>query len=128
MTYREMVKEDVLEAIRNDYDLTNYTDRDDAEQTLNDEMWTDDSVTGNGSGSYTFNSAAARDYVLADIETVKEALREFCTPAEEIGQRFLDEDWEYLDVTARCYILGEAISEALDELEENGETPAEWTE
>lgn len=126
--YYEAVKEDALEAIRNNYDLTDYSDREEAEEALNDDLWTDDSVTGNGSGSYTFNSLEARDYVLADPDTVKEALREFCVSAEEVGNKFLDEEWEYLDVTARCYVLGQAIAEALDEMEEAGETPESWTE
>lgn len=51
-----------------------------------------------------------------DMETVAEALREFCVDAATIGEKFLAEDWEYLDVTARCYVLGQAISEALDDL------------
>jgi len=92
-------------------------DRDSFEQELNDSLWIDDSVTGNASGSYTFNSYQAREYVLADMDTVREALQEFCVDAETIGEKFLNEDWEYLDVTARCYVLGSAISEALDNLQ-----------
>lgn len=126
--YFEAVKADALEAIRNNYDLTDYSDREEAEEALYDDLWTDDSVTGNGSGSYTFNSYKAREYVFADPDTVKEALREFCVSAEEVGNKFLDEEWEYLDVTARCYVLGQAIAEALDEMEEAGETPESWTE
>ena len=52
------------------------------------------------------------------MDTVTEALREFCVDAETIAEKFLEEDWEYFDVAARCYILGAAISEALDEIEE----------
>lgn len=126
--YLEAVKADVLETIRNDYELTDYSDRDEAEQALNDALWIDDSVTGNASGSYTFNSAQAREYVEADPDTVREALREFCVSAEEVGNRFLDGDYEYLDVTARCYVLGQAINEALDEMEADGETPESWEE
>ena len=33
-----------------------------------------------------------------------------------VNKRFLNEDWEYLDVTIRCYLLGQAINKALDEL------------
>lgn len=80
-------------------------------------MWIADEVTGNGSGSYTFDRAQAREYVLADIDTVKEALKEFDTPAETIAKKFLGDDWEYFDVTARCYVLGQAIDAALDIIE-----------
>jgi hypothetical protein len=54
---------------------------------------------------------------MEDTDTVMEALQEFCVSPETIGERFLNEDWEYLDVTARCYVLSWAISEALDEIE-----------
>lgn len=118
--YLEAVKADVIEAIKYDYTAdeieAGFEDRDAFEEKLNDELWTDDSVTGNGSGSYTFDRWAARDYVLGDMDTVAEALREFCVEASTIGEKFLTEDWEYLDVTARCYVLGQAISEALDDL------------
>lgn len=121
MTYLEMVKEDVLDYIRTEGIEWDEDTRDDIEQELNDDLWTVDSVTGNGSGSYTFNSYKAREYVLDDPDTIREALSEFCVPADEIGEKFLNEEWEYLDVTARCYVLGQAIAEAMDEIEEERE-------
>lgn len=114
--YYEAVKEDVIEAIKNEYNMNDYESREDLEEALNDDLWIDDGVTGNASGSYTCNSYAARDYVLGDMDTVAEALREFCTDAETIADKFLNENWEWLDVTVRCYVLGSAIYEALDEL------------
>ena len=120
-TYEEAVTADVREYIANNYSAEEIaeamTDREEFEQTLNDDLWVDDCVTGNGSGSYTFDSAAAREYVLTDIDTVREALREFGTEADTIAEKFLGDDWEYFDVTARCYVLGQAISAALDEIE-----------
>ena len=119
--YTEAVTADVRDYIRDNFtpeEITEaMTDRDEFRETLNDDMWVADEVTGNGSGSYTFNRSAAREYVLADIDTVREALREFCVEADTIAQKFLDEDWEYFDVTARCYVLGQAIETVLDELE-----------
>lgn len=114
--YYEAVKEDVIEAIKNGYNMDGYESREDFEDALNDDLWIDDSVTGNASGSYTCNRYAARDYVLGNMDTVAEALREFGTDAQTIADKFLGEDWEWLDVTARCYVLCNAISEALDEL------------
>lgn len=116
---------DQLDYIRDDVDTS---DRDALAEFLNDELWVDDGVTGNASGSYTFNRARAREYVLADFETVAEALREFCVEADEIGRRFLSEDWEWLDVTARCYVLGQAIEAALDQLAEELTFAAEGEE
>ena len=53
---------------------------------------------------------------MADPETVIEALQEFCTPAEEIGKKFIENDFHYLDVSTRCYVLGIALTEVLDTL------------
>lgn len=120
--YNDAVKADVLEYIRDNYTDEELTekleDRDEFAEELNDTLWIEDSVTGNGSGSYTFNRAAAKDYVTEDPDTVLEAVREFCCgmDAAELLQKFLDEEWEYFDVTARCYCLSNAIYEALEEI------------
>ena len=121
MTYLEQIKEDIRNHIKENYTNEEISekmeDRDEFEEMLNDELWTDDNVTGNGSGSYTFDRSKAQEFVLADIETVQEALREFCVEADTIAKKFLESDWEYFDVTARCYVLGMGISEVLDEIE-----------
>lgn len=120
MTYLEQIKEDIMDYIKENYTTEEITekmeDRDSFEEELNEELWIDDSVTGNGSGSYTFDRIKAQEYVLADIETVQEALREFCIEADTIAKKFLESDWEYFDVTARCYVLSMGISEVLDEI------------
>ena len=129
--YLEAVTADVKAWIEDNMDLEfdimngNFNDLDEIREHLNDTLWTEDSVTGNASGSYTFNREEAKEYVFGDIEAVAEALREFCTPAEEIAKRFLEEDFEYFDVTARCYYLGQAIDEALDEIAEDIEAAFE---
>ena len=132
--YLEAVIADVKEYIEYNMDLEHdiitgqFEDRDEVEEYLNDTLFIDDSVTGNASGSYTFNREEAKNYVLADIDTVREALQEFGTDAGTIAEKFLDEDWEYFDVTTRCYILGQAIAEVLDELEEDIEAAIETRE
>ena len=122
--YFEQVKADVKTWIEDNsyyFNLDEYRgDRESAEEYLNDNLWTDDSITGNGSGSYTFNREEAKENVLNDMDTVIEALKEFCVETETIAEKFLAEDWEYFDVTARCYVLGSAIYEICDELEEQG--------
>ncbi len=121
MKYLEQITEDIREYIEDNYTTEELTekmeDRYSFEEELNDDLWIDDSVTGNGSGSYTFSRAKAQEYVLNDIDTVQEALREFCVEADTIAKKFLESDWEYFDVTARCYVLGMGISEVLDEIE-----------
>lgn len=121
MTYLEQIKEAIMEAIKSEYSMDEIMekmeDRDSFQEELDELLWTDDAITGNGSGSYTMNRAKAQEYVLADIETVQEALREFCVEADTIAKKFLESDWEYFDVIARCYVLSMGISEVLDEIE-----------
>ena len=110
--YLEAVKEDVKDWLgdheprRDDETLEEYRGR------LYEDFWTDDAVTGNGSGSYTFNSAEAREYVLGGIEQVAEACQVF---GVNFGERVEAGEWEDLDVTTRCYYLGQAIDEVVTE-------------
>ena len=124
--YLEAVKDDVKEYIKYEINLDEWKgNRDELEEKLNDDLWICDSVTGNGSGSYTFSSQKAQGYVMEDVETVIESLKEFDTDAETIAKKFLNEEWEYFDVTARCFVLSQAISEILDELEDELEEDLE---
>lgn len=119
--YLEQVTADVRDYVEQEIDLTEWAgDRDGLEEKLNDDLWTCDSVTGNGSGSYTFNRVQAQIYVLDGMDELQEAVNEFGIDSETIGEKFLESDWEYFDVTIRCYLLGQAIAAVLDDLEEDG--------
>lgn len=125
--YIEEMKADIKQYLEENFEYK-YSDVDDLEeleQRLNDDLWTADSVTGNASGSYFCNSHKSRECVLDNMDTCKDALVDFGVDAETIGEKFLNEDWEYLDVTIRCYLLGQAISETLEEIEEDFE---KWLE
>lgn len=105
--YKQAVKADAIEAIRRgDYDYCG-----DFEQ-VEEDLWIDDSVTGNGSGSYTFSTAKAQ-------ENVKDLLfdEDFIWEAEGMGYTIgglLDKGPESVDVIARCM----ALSYVRDEIEE----------
>ena len=116
--YLEAMKSDIMDYIRNDVNTNEFTSREELEERLNDDLWTVDSVTGNGSGSYTFNRAEAEEYVNDNNDLLREAISEFCVDSETVAEKFLDADYEYFDVTIRCYLLGQAISEALDDMED----------
>ena len=120
--YREAMTEDVKQWITDEVNLADWTeDREGLEQQLNDDLWTADSVTGNGSGSYTFNGVQASLYVLDNMDLLQEAIDEFATDPATVGDKFISENWEWFDVTIRCYLLGSVISDVLDEMEENGD-------
>ena len=120
--YREAMTEDVKQWITDEVNLADWTeDREGLEQQLNDDLWIADSVTGNASGSYTFNRVQASLYVLDNMDLLQEAIDEFATDPATVGDKFISEDWEWFDVTIRCYLLGSIISDVLNEMEENGD-------
>lgn len=119
--YFDSMIEDVKEAIREGEYMSKYHTRDELEEALNDELWIDDAVTGNASGSYFCNAWKAREAVIDDgLEHFSEACKDFGIEAAEVGERFIDEDWEWMDVTIRCYLLGQVIAQVLDDMEEDG--------
>lgn len=113
--YLEAVTFDVLDYIKEEINLDEWKgNREGLEEKLNDELWTVDSVTGNASGSYTFNTWEAEENLAHNWDLLAEALDEF----GQDGTDVLRQGAESMDVTIRCYLLGQAIAEALDELEE----------
>ena len=122
--YMENMVKDVLVAIKDNYDMNNYDDRDELEQVLYDDLWIDDGVTGNASGSYYCNAWKAEEAVTHNWDLLQEALEAFS--CEDINP--IEKGAEWCDVTIRCYLLGQAIAEALDHLEAAGDTPTRWGE
>ena len=113
--YLEAVTSDVLDYIKEEINLDEWKgNREGLEEKLNNELWTVNSVTGNASGSYTFNTWEAEENLAHNWDLLAEALDEF----GQDGTDVLRQGAEAMDVTIRCYLLGQAIAEALDELEE----------
>lgn len=115
--YLEAMKSDIIDYIREEIDFTEFETLEELEEKLNDDLWAVDSVTGNGSGSYTFSRAEAEEYVRDNWDLMREAAEEFCD-MERFMKWAFDEDWESIDVSIRCYLLGAAISEALEEMKQ----------
>lgn len=125
--YLSAVKEDVKQWIdEHDEWKADYADengkwlrednRDDIYEDLNDRLFVEDSVTGNASGSYTFNAWQAEENLCHNLDLLGEAMEEFGYGGKPMSE--LMESAESCDVTIRCYLLGQAISEVLDELED----------
>lgn len=113
-SYLESMKEDIKNYITENYKKKDYENI--SEEQLNDDLWIEDSVTGNASGSYTFCRATAKEYVQDNMDLVQEMANEFGIDSATIGEKFLDDEWEWFDVSIRCYLLGAAIHESLEEL------------
>ena len=118
--YVEEVENLVKEAINDPY--SQYLDMDNAEE-VRDEMWVDDAITGNGSGSFYGNSAqskeSARDLVFDE---------DFQSELEGLGDDMsvFTRGPETVDVTARCLALGfvdvEGIRKKAVEARESGDS------
>ena len=120
--YHVAMKEDILEYIKENYTQEEIKERlEDKEEfyeTLHDDLWVCDSVTGNASGSYTFNTWQAEENLCHNITLLKDALEEFC----DDYARALEKGAEYCDVTIRCYLLGSVLYGVVNELERALET------
>lgn len=114
--YLEVVTNDAKQAILENLENWNFSDREELEEIANDNLWTDDSVTGNASGSYTCNAWEAEENLCHNMDELEEACNEF---GQDMGEA-VRQGAEYCDVTIRCYLLSQAISAAIDELEEEG--------
>ena len=116
--YRSEEKNDIYNYITENYEdiKSELEDRDSFYETLYDNLFIDDSVTGNASGSYTFNRYKSREYVLGNEDLLREAYTEFCC-MDSLGNDFIEENYEKMDVTIRCYLLGECLNDVLNDLE-----------
>ena len=119
--YYEAVREDVKQYI-NEHDVKVTTsNRDEVYQQLYEDLFCDDSVTGNASGSYTFSTWKVEENLCHNLDLLGEALAEFgCDP-----NYMTEKGAEACDVTIRCYLLGEVLDEVLDEIETEDEDDEE---
>lgn len=115
--YSQAIFDDVIDYLQenvldnpNSFDEINSIDVD----KLNDDLWIEDSVTGNGSGSYTMNALEAEQNLVGNYNLLCEALTDF----GEEDKTIVDFDPESADVTIRCYLLPQAINDAIDYLKD----------
>lgn len=115
--YYEAMKSDILEYIQDSYTVEELqdllSDMDSFSEKLHDDLWIVDSVTGNASGSYTFNTWRAEEYLCHNMDLLAEAVQEFGSDMD-----YLKNGAEACDVTIRCYLLGQVIPDVLEELQE----------
>ena len=117
--YLKQESEDVIDFIQENYTiqeqrrLRNSKDND-AIESLYERLFNEDCVTGNGSGSYTFNILQAEQNLVGNWTLLQAAI-------EELSPEFdmLKEGPEACDVLIRIYLLSEAIEEAVTKLRKN---------
>lgn len=115
--YFEAVCDDVHKEIAESWAdrFVDFETLDELRRALNDELWLSDNVTGNASGSYTFSTWEAEEYLAHNWDLLEEACAIF---GADMGEE-IKKGAESADVLIRCYLLPAAIDEVLPELEED---------
>lgn len=110
--YFESVKNDILSVIAERDIIVTSENIEETYDELYDDLFVSDSVTGNGSGSYTFNAWEAEENLCHNWDLLREACEEFgCSMGE-----YIERGAEACDVTIRCYLLSQCLNAALDEV------------
>lgn len=107
--YLESMVHDIKDYLKHELDITRFDSADDLKDYLNDELFCNDSITGNASGSYWFSTWKAEEALCHNYDLLQEAM-------EEMGT--IPESAEGADVIIRCYLLYEAVDKAVDEFVE----------
>ena len=117
--YLEAMVEDITEWMyNNDFSLDDYDDRDETHEFLNDALWADDDVTGNGPKGY----GAKEDYeyyLCHNWDAFFEAVENLYVDMNDIIEIFdkgnATEFLKYCDTLIRLNTLDMAIDVALDD-------------
>lgn len=118
--YLSAVESDVREYIENNVNFHDYSDLDEMREDLNEKLFVEDSVTGNASGSYTFNAWKAEEYLCHNLDLLAEANEEFGGSSD-----ILSDGAEMCDVIIRCYLLGQAIENVAPDMWQDWEDSQE---
>lgn len=112
--YREAVKADIREWLQENRGMDELkadlcADGWNTFRTLYDELFCEDSITGNASGSYTFDRWTAEENLCHNFDLLDDAQR-FYNNRPDLRSP------EACDVTIRCYLLNVCLYEVLEEI------------
>ena len=114
-SYPSHVKQDVKEFIEKRLDSGTFgmlvQGDEDTIEDVKDLMFDQDDVTGNGSGSYTFNTWKAEQNLMGNWDLLREAKDEL-----DPNTDLIEKGPEYCDVLIRCYLLDWCFRKALDDI------------
>ena len=104
--YIKNIQEDIKEYLKEN-NITEIT------EDLYDTLIVEDSITGNASGSYTFNTWTAEEFLAHNTDLLIEACEEFC---QDVGDA-IKKGAENCDVIIRCYLLPQALDNLRKEVD-----------
>ena len=95
------------------FDLSQFEDREEAANYLYNELWDQDEITGNG-GFFYDNEESCEEYLCHNIDLIIDACEYYYADFNILKKHYKKGTlMRYLDATIRCYVLGDAIEEAL---------------
>lgn len=117
--YLEAMVEDITEWMEyNNFDLSEYTDIDEAHEYLHDELCDEDDVTGNGEMGYA-TKVDYENYLCHNWDALIDAVENFCIDANEIINLLEKHNvvaiLQYCDTLIRLNTLDMAIDIALED-------------
>lgn len=120
LNYYEDVQEDIKNYMKSEVnyfadEIQKMQEGEDVYEDVYDKLFNEDSVTGNASGSYTFNSYEAAKNLIGNEYLLLEALQEF-DYNDMTAEDLLKKGAEWCDVTIRCYVLATALNRALEDI------------
>lgn len=117
--YRKAIIKDIKDYIKdNPCDWADPSIIDDPFDYWYDVLWAEDCVTGNGAYWYA-KEDECEEYLAHNIDLALEACEEYCVDMRALFEAAaIGNAARYIDCTIRCYLLGECLSQVLEELNE----------
>lgn len=110
--YKTALYNDMLSYIEDNVNLADYDNKEEAYNALDEMMWVEDYITGNGSYGYA-DEEECEKYVGDNLKLAFEALREFCIKLRDIPDT---SPAKYMDSTIRCYLFHGVLQQVVDEI------------
>lgn len=110
--YEKALYDDIKDYIKDNINIKEYNDSEDLYDALDEVMWCEDCITGNGPYGYTDEDTCAK-YVGDNLKLGFEALHEFCVKLRDIPD---DSPSRYIDSTIRCYLFHSVLQQVVDDL------------
>lgn len=114
-SYQKAVKSDIREYLKDELDVCTFglliQGDDDTIETVREELFQDDSITGNQSGSYTMNTLKAEENLVGNWNLLEEVMSEF-----DLHVNPIEKGAEWCDSLIRCYLVDWCFTEVLKEI------------